>query len=104
MLLVRLLHYGQLVVTFLDSIDRGIELLTKRLVLVVLNTHRARLDVIMVRPLRVFGIVDRDELLSGLVIHYVLALVHGLVECIDSLIVTESRVDLLLDDTAHDVT
>ena len=79
-LFVRLLHYGQLVVTPLDGLDGGVELLTERLVLVVLNANGARLDVRVVRPLRVFGVVDGHQLLSCLVVNNMLALVHGLVE------------------------
>lgn len=79
-LFVRLLHYGQLVVTLLDGLDGGIELLTKRLVLVVLNANGARLDVRVVRPLRVFGVIHCHQLLSCLVVNNMLALIHGLVE------------------------
>ena len=67
-------------VTPLDGLDGGVELLTERLVLVVLNANGARLDVRVVRPLRVFGVVHSHKLLSCLVVNNMLALVHGLVE------------------------
>ena len=89
-------------VTLLDLLNRGVELLAERLVLVVLDAHRARLDVLVVSPLHFKGIINHDHLLQRWVPLGTLALEHGLVVRLDCVFVTECRVDLLFDDVSHD--
>ena len=76
-------------------------LASEHLVLVVLNSCRRGLNVIVVCPLRILRVFNDDKLSSLLVLHFTLSDVHGLVICIDTLFVAEGGVDFLLNDVAH---
>lgn len=99
MLRIGLFHHAQLLVTRLDLLDSLFITFSKHLMLVVLDADRAGLDVLVSRPFR--RCITRDKLLRHLVIHSDLILILGLVSRFKCIVITQSRVDLLLDNSAH---
>ena len=75
---------------------------SKRLMLVVLDADRTRLNVLMRRAFRILGIIYRYQLVERLVELDALPLIHRLVRSIEGFVVTESRVHLLFDNGTHD--
>ena len=101
MVCVSLLQDGEPLVLSLDLIDGILVLLPELLVSVTLNSYRGWLELWVMCSLRRF--IDHDQLFEILVPHRSLTFVHGLVLLINSFLVAECGVHLLLDYRSHSV-